>query len=203
MMNIPGVLLAAGMSTRMGQPKQLLPFGRSTVIETVIETLLASQLVEVMVVLGHQRQQICQQIEPKLTDHRLRIIANPDYRAGMLTSVQAALKQISPSSPAFALMLVDQPLITAGTVNQVLEAHRSTTMPITIPQYRSRRGHPAIFDGQFIAEILALDWESRGMKEILDRHREQIHYLPVETDSILRDMDTPQDYQRLLKMSTR
>ena len=203
MMNISGILLAAGMSTRMGQPKQLLPFGRSTVIETVIETLLASQLVEVMVVLGHQRQQICQQIEPKLTGHRLRIIDNPDYRAGMLTSVQAALKQISPSSPAFALMLVDQPLITAGTVNQVLEAHRSTTMPITIPQYRSRRGHPAIFDGQFIAEILALDWESRGMKEILDRHREQIHYLPVETDSILRDMDTPQDYQRLLKISTR
>ena len=198
-MNISGILLAAGMSTRMGQPKQLLPFGRSTVIETVIETVLASQLVEVMVVLGHQRQQI----EPKLTGHRLRIIDNPDYRAGMLTSVQAALKQISPSSPAFALMLVDQPLITAGTINQVLEAHRSTTMPITIPQYRSRRGHPAIFDGQFIAEILALDWESRGMKEILDRHREQIHYLPVETDSILRDMDTLQDYQRLLKMSTR
>jgi molybdenum cofactor cytidylyltransferase len=62
MMNISGILLAAGMSTRMGQPKQLLPFGRSTVIETVIETLLASQLVEVMVVLGHQRQQIYQQI---------------------------------------------------------------------------------------------------------------------------------------------
>ena len=203
MMNISGILLAAGMSTRMGQPKQLLPFGHSTVIETVIETLLASQLVEVMVVLGHQRQQIYQQIEPKLTGHRLRVIDNPDYRAGMLTSVQAALKQISPSSPAFALMLVDQPLITAGTINQVLEAHRSTTIPITIPQYRSRRGHPAIFDGQFIAEILALDWEGRGMKEILDRHREQIHYLPVETDRILRDMDTPQDYQRLLKMSTR
>ena len=203
MMNISGVLLAAGMSTRMGQPKQLLPFGRSTVIETVIETLLASQLVEVMVVLGHQRQQIYQQIEPKLTVHRLRFIDKLDYRAGMLTSVQAALKQISPSSPAFALMLVDQPLITAGTINQVLEAHRSTTIPITIPQYRSRRGHPAIFDGQFIAEILALDWEGRGMKEILDRHREQIHYLPVETARILRDMDTPQDYQRLLKMSTR
>jgi len=62
MMNISGILLAAGMSTRMGQPKQLLPFGHSTVIDTVIDTLMASKLVEVMVVLGHQRQQIYQQI---------------------------------------------------------------------------------------------------------------------------------------------
>ena len=197
-MKISGILLAAGMSTRMGQPKQLLPFGNQTVIETVISALLASSLDEILVVLGHDHQLIHQQIEPQLTNQRLRVINNPDYPFGMLTSIQSALKEISITNTAFALTLVDQPLITAQIINLVINAHQSTTLPITIPRYHDQRGHPAIFDCKLISEILALDWNGRGMKEILDRYLDNIYYLPVETDSILKDIDTPQDYQSLL-----
>ena len=198
-MRITGILLAAGMSTRMGRPKQLLPFKNQTVIETVISTLLASSLNEVLVVLGHKRKLVYQKIEAALGNKKLRIINNPDYRLGMLTSVQAALKQISSSSTEFALTLVDQPLIATNTIDLLIDTHQSTSLPITIPSYHGQRGHPAIFDSMLIDEVLALKWDGRGMKEILEKYFDQIHYLPVDTDSILKDMDTPQDYQRLIQ----
>ena len=198
-MRITGILLAAGMSTRMGRPKQLLPFKNETVIETVISTLLASSLDEVLVVLGHKHELIYQKIEAALGNKKLRIINNPDYRLGMLTSVQAALKQISSSSTEFALTLVDQPLIATNTIDLLIDTHQSTHQPITIPSYHGQRGHPAIFDSMLIDEVLALKWDGRGMKEILEKYFDQIHYLPVDTDSILKDMDTPQDYQRLIQ----
>ena len=125
-MRITGILLAAGMSTRMGRPKQLLPFKNETVIETVISTLLASSLDEVLVVLGHKHELIYQKIEAALGNKKLRIINNPDYRLGMLTSVQAALKQISSSSTEFALTLVDQPLIATNTIDLLIDTHQST-----------------------------------------------------------------------------
>ena len=198
-MRITGILLAAGMSTRMGRPKQLLPFKNETVIETVISTLLASSLDEVLVVLGHKYELIYQKIEAALGNKKLRIINNPDYRLGMLTSVQAALKQISSSSTEFALTLVDQPLIATNTIDLLIDTHQSTPLPITIPSYHGQRGHPAIFDSMLIDEVLALKWDGRGMKEILEKYFDQIHYLPVDTDSILKDMDTPEDYQRLIQ----
>ena len=75
-------------------------------------------------------------------------------------------------------------------------------MPITIPQYRGCQGQPTIFGGQLIGTVLALDWESRGMKKIPDRYRGQIYYLPVETDNTLRDIDMPQDCGCLLELPT-
>ena len=94
---ISGIILAAGLSTRMGEPKQLLPFGGSTIIETVIDNLLGSKLSEVIVVVGHEAEKVRVHIQHK----PVKIVFNPDYQEGMLTSAQYGVQSISASADAF------------------------------------------------------------------------------------------------------
>ena len=104
--NISGIMLAAGLSTRMGEPKQLLPFGHSTIVETVVDNMLSSKLDEVIVVIGHESKKVREKIQQK----PIRIVLNSHYQQGMLTSAQCGVQALSESVDAFALMLVDQPL---------------------------------------------------------------------------------------------
>ena len=150
---ITGILLAAGLSTRMGTPKQLLPFGNSTMIETVIDNLLQSKLGEVIVIIGHQADLIRSTIKSE----PIQIIFNPNFYDGMLSSVQCGIRSVSKSSSAFAITLVDQPLITPDLIDIVITAHHENNYGITIPRFNGQRGHPAIFDRQYTEEILELD----------------------------------------------
>ena len=120
----------------------------------------------------------------------------------MPTPVQAALIQVLPSNSAFAVTLVDQLLLQPGQSIKRWRPLAAGHANYPIPQYRDSQGYPTIFDGQLIGAVLALDWESRGMKKITDRYRGQIYYLPVEIEISLRDMDMPQDCWCLLEIPT-
>lgn len=191
---ISGIILAAGLSTRIGEPKQLLPFGGSTIIETVIDNLLESKLEEVVVVVGHEAVNIkaCIQHKP------VKVVYNSDYRSGMLTSAQCGVRAISNSADAFALTLVDQPFITSDLINLVVEAHVQTDCGITLPSYDNRRGHPVIFDSRYAADILALEPENGGVRTLFRKHAHDIHYVVVGTDRVLRDIDYRKDYEKAL-----
>jgi molybdenum cofactor cytidylyltransferase len=194
---ISGVILAAGLSTRMGEPKQLLPFGDSTMIETVIDNMLASKLHEVIVVLGHEAERIRAKIRRK----PVRMVKNPDYEQGMLTSVQCGVRAISEFADAFALTLVDLPLIAAGLVNLVIDAYIQTDSGIVMPSYNYRRGHPVIFNRRYAADILALDDESGGVRTLYKKYADDIHYVVVDTDRILMDIDNREDYENAKRAS--
>lgn len=193
-LKISGIILAAGLSTRMGEPKQLLPFGDSTILETGLDNLLGSGLDEVLVVIGHEAEKIRARIQHK----PVKIVFNPDYQVGMLTSAQCGVRAISASADAFALTLVDLPMITSDLVDLVIDAYTQTEHGIAVPSYNYRRGHPVIFDRRYVADILALDGESGGVRSLYRKYADDIHYVTVDTDRILRDIDDRGDYEEAL-----
>ena len=198
---VAGILLAAGLSTRMGQPKQLLPFGRSTIVETVVDSMLAATFDAVTVVVGH----CAEQIQKKLAERPVKIVFNPNYRAGMLTSAQAGVRSLgfgtSAAPDAFAFMLVDQPLIATALIDKVINAYTQTEKGITVPSYNYQRGHPVIFHKRYADAILTLGPESNGVRTLFKTHSHDIHYVLVNTDKILRDIDYREDYERALQES--
>ena len=196
--DISGIILAAGLSTRMGEPKQLLPFGGSTIIETVIDNLLASKLNEVIVVIGHEAEQIRGRIQHK----PIKLVFNPDYQGGMLTSAQCGVGAISESADAFAMTLVDLPLITPDLVNLVIDTYVETESGIAVPSYNYRRGHPVIFNRRYAADILALDEDSGGVRSLFQKYADDIHYVTVDTDRVLTDIDYRKDYEEALRKSS-
>ncbi len=191
---ISGILLAAGLSSRMGEPKQLLPFGGSTIVETVVDSMLGAKFDEVIVVVGH----CASQIQEQLGTRGVRTVFNPDYREGMLTSAQAGIRALE-ESDAFALMLVDQPFITSELIDRVVDAYTQTDKSIAVPSYNYKRGHPVIFHQRYAGEILALGAESGGVRTLFKKYGDDIHYVTVDTDRVLRDIDYREDYERALR----
>ena len=178
----------------MGEPKQLLPFGESTIVETVVDGMLGAKFDEVIVVVGH----CAAQIQEQLAERPIKIVFNPDYHAGMLTSAQAGIRALK-ESDAFALMLVDQPFITAALIDQVIDAYVRTDKGIALPSYNYKRGHPVIFQRRYANAILDLGAESSGVRTLFKRYGDDIHYVTVDTDRVLRDIDYREDYERALK----
>lgn len=189
-----GILLAAGLSTRMGAPKQLLPFGESTIVETVVDNMLGAKFDEVIVVVGHRAEAI----QKQLGTRPIKTVFNPDYRDGMLTSAQTGIRTLE-TSDAFALMLVDQPFITSALIDRVVDAYQRTENGIALPSYNYKRGHPVIFDQKYASDILALTPESDGVRTLFKKYGDDIHYVTVDTDAVLRDIDYREDYERALK----
>ena len=178
----------------MGEPKQLLPFGESTIVETVVDSMLAAKFDEVIVVVGH----CAAQIQKQLSARPIKIVFNPDYHEGMLTSAQAGIRALE-ASDAFALMLVDQPFITSALIDQVIDAYLQTDKGIALPSYNYKRGHPVVFHHRYADAILALGAESGGVRTLFKKYGDDIHYVPVDTDRVLRDIDYREDYERALK----
>lgn len=191
---ISGILLAAGLSSRMGEPKQLLHFGESTIVETVVDNMLGAKFDEVIVVVGHRASDIRDQ----LGERPVSTVFNPNYREGMLTSAQTGIRGLQ-ESDAFALMLVDQPFITSALIDRVVDAYVQTDKGIALPSYNYKRGHPVVFHQRYAREILALGTESDGVRTLFKKYSDDIHYVTVDTDWVLRDIDYREDYERALQ----
>ena len=180
----------------MGEPKQLLPFGESTIVETVVDGMLRAKFDEVIVVVGH----CAAQVQEQLKERPVRTVFNPDYHEGMLTSAQSGIRALK-TSDAFALMLVDQPFITAALIDQVVDAYVQTDKGIALPSYNYKRGHPVVFHQRYTDDILALGAESDGVRTLFKRYGDDIHYVTVDTDRVLRDIDYREDYERALRLN--
>lgn len=187
---VSAVLLAAGESKRMGQPKLLLPFGNSTIVEQTVDNLLSSKLDEVIVVVGHQAQQITE----KLAIRPVKVVFNPAYHEGMSTSIIRGLNLVEGNRRAFMLCLGDQPLIDSATINRLIEAFLKHDKGIVVPVYRRRRGHPIIFAMRYKAALQELTGDVGG-RQIIGEHEDDILEVAVDRPSINIDIDTMNDYQ--------
>jgi len=191
------IVLAAGLSRRMGTNKLLLPFGEHTVLAQVVSVLQACPLAEIVIVTGHEREKI----EASLGRHGakcggLRFVYNPNFAAGdMLSSIQAGLRAMRSDCDAALIVLGDQPQIEQRIVEQVIAAHAPGT--VIIPSFNRRGGHPILIDHACWGEILALPLDA-SLRELLRAHPDWPRYIEVDTESILRDMDTPEDYRRVI-----
>lgn len=194
---LAGILLAAGESKRMeGAFKPLLKWGTRTVIGECIHQLRNSKLDEIFVVLGHREFDI----RARLAGAGVQYAINEDYQRGMLSSIKAGWAQLAPDTDGVLIALVDQPMITAAIINQVIDAFNEGKKPIVIPTYQGKPGHPIMLSTEFEEELMQLpDDEPLGLKALIDRHRDEVLEVPVTSPAILEDIDRPEDYERLSK----
>ena len=188
---IGAVILAAGQSRRMGQPKLSLPWGESTVIARVVDVLTAAGAAPLVVVTGAWRLEVQACLEGKSVTYA----HNPDYAAGeMLSSVQVGLGALGAEVEAALLALGDQPGIEETTVRKLLLAYRESRPGLLFPSYNKRRGHPWLVERSLWPEIQRMQFPAT-LRDFTRAHAAEIHYMLVDNSSILLDLDTPEDYQ--------
>jgi molybdenum cofactor cytidylyltransferase len=190
---ITAVVLAAGKSERMGRPKMLLPFGRKTLIETVLAGVLRSRVDDVVVVLGAHREAI----EPVVSKFQLRTVFNPDHGNGMLSSVLRGLGEVPAAAQAFLVVLGDHPFPPASAIDRLIAARERTGKGIVLPVFRGRRGHPVLIDMRYRDDVTVLD-PSVGLRQLLRDHPNDVLEVSVRTPSVLTDIDRPSDYRKAL-----
>jgi molybdenum cofactor cytidylyltransferase len=192
-MNV-AIILAAGESRRMGQPKQLLPFGDKTMLECVIDAFVTPRVDEIRVVLGYKADEIA----AKIAHTRCKIMKNDRYPLGMFTSMQAGLRDLSKPTKIVMLAICDQPRLKRETVETLIEEFETKRHKILIPSYSGRQGHPPLLRAAYAKEILAMD-ESMTLKHFYAEHADDITRLVVEDEGVLIDIDDRETYERELK----
>jgi molybdenum cofactor cytidylyltransferase len=195
---ISAIVLAAGASTRMGQAKAALPLGQTgeTVVARVVRTLLEGGVPELVVVAGAHIDVVRAAMPPH--ESRARVIEHPGWAHGQLSSLLAGLDAIDdPLLEAALVTLVDVPLVRASTVAGVIAAWRRTKAPIVRPANGDRHGHPVIFDRAVFGDLRAAD-RNTGAKAVFAIHRDQIVNVEVDDAGAFEDIDTPEDYRRIL-----
>jgi len=190
------IVLAAGLSSRMGVQKLLLPFGGKTVIAHIVDQLLASTVSKVHLVVGHHAERI----SGELSGRAVSIVNNPNYKSGMLSSVRCGLRNLPEKCRAVLVVLGDQPSITTELIDQMLQSFAATEKSILVPLYKGKRGHPILFSSLYRDEILKRHGDV-GLRGLLYGHSDDIFELAVSTASVLCDMDFPEDYRRELGLN--
>lgn len=196
---IVGVILSAGESSRMGRPKALLPIDGVRFIERIVSALRATRIGEIVVILGHNAEEMRQ----KISDLPVSIVVNPNYKQGQLSSLIAAIRSLQSSKNSqnvdgILVHLVDHPYINADLVNLMIDRFYEAKKLIVVPRYRGRRGHPVIFSNQLFAELLAAPFD-QGAKTVVRAHHDQTLEIDTEDEGVTVDIDTPEEYQLHVK----
>ncbi len=189
--NVAGVILAAGSSSRVGQPKQLLEWRGQPFIRVVAQTALESGLSPVVVVLGADAEQV----RPVISDLPLVVVHNPDWAQGQSTSAKVGLKVLPPKTGAAIFLLVDQPQVPAMLLRALVDLHADTLAPIVSPLVDGRRGNPVLFDRITFPDFESLEGDVGG-RPLFAKYSPA--WLPWLDNSLALDVDTLLDYQRLL-----
>lgn len=188
------VILAAGMSRRMGQPKMLLPLDGGTLLQQIVRTYLEIlRPSQIIVVTGFESERISASIAAL----NVLIHHNPEFEAGMLSSVKLGILGAKAICQHCFLALGDQPFISAATLRSLAASHLEAGADLSQPVYQGKRGHPLVISSDSFDEIQSLP-ENATLKTFVDSHPVNA----VETDDafVLNDVDTPSDYQRLLQI---
>lgn len=196
---IPAVVLAAGLSTRMGgRPKALLSLpGGQTFIARIVDTFLAAGVAEIVVVVGHEAQAVQQALTA--IDPAVRTIVNPGYRSGQFSSVLAGLNAVDrPEVRAMLMTLVDVPLVSPATVKAVLERFETTGAPVVRPVRSDRHGHPVLI-GRPLFSLLRSANEAQGAKPVVRAHVSSAGDVEVDDENAFSDVDTPEEYAALIE----
>lgn len=188
---ISAVILAAGQSRRMGQPKINLPWGRTTVLGWIIQTLQSAGVQDIWIVTGKHPASgldVCQA-------HSVHFVVNPVAETGgMLSSLKVGLRHLPESCTAALVVLGDHPQMEVQTVQSLLEAYLDHP-GIIVPSFQMRRGHPWLLDRRYWHEVLALE-SPQTLRDYLTQKNDEIYYIDTDTPTILADLDTPEDYER-------
>jgi molybdenum cofactor cytidylyltransferase len=192
---ISAIILAAGLSSRMGFPKQLLELGSRTLLRIVVENVLASAVDEVLVVTGCRDEEVSAAIK----DLPVKIVFNPHYGQGQGSSLALGVKAINVMTTAFMVFMCDQPLISPDLINTVIREFKERQSLALRPIYQDMPGHPVIFSYSVSTELEALKGDE-GARKVLEKLGNQVDYLPVQDEAVILDVDTPESYKKLKQL---
>lgn len=178
----------------MGRTKQLLPFRGKTLLECVVESALSSSLHRVVVVLGHQADAL----DILLKNSAVDVVANPDYRLGQSSSLKAGLRAVSGETEAVLFLLGDQPLVSPALIDRIVTAYAESHSPIVLPVCDGRRGNPVLFSRETFARLELLK-DDCGARPLFEEYANRLLAVPVTDHAIHFDIDTEEDYERLLR----
>lgn len=190
--SVAAVVLAAGQSRRMGRSKQLLPWEGTTVLGQTLQNVCRSTADAVLVVTGDREEEVAQIAAAR----GVETVHNPRYATGeMLSSLQVAVQHLPETFQAVLVVLADQPMIEPETYNQIMDAYRQGHGDLIAPVYKGRRGNPVLIGRPYFEALLALP-VGDAPRTLLRRNEDQIYFVEVDSDTILRDLDRPEDYER-------
>lgn len=198
---ISAIILAAGESKRMGQPKMTLKWGDTTVLGHVISVFAHAGIEDILVVTGSAREEIEKVVIEGKKNYPVRSVFNENFaQREMLSSIQCGLRALTPlpsqweGGTAALIGLGDQPQVRERSVRMVCETFRQTGSPIVVPSYQMRRGHPWLVDKKLWEEILEMN-APQTPRDFLNGYSSEIRYVEVDDAGILADLDTPEQYQ--------
>jgi molybdenum cofactor cytidylyltransferase len=186
--NVAAIILAAGRSTRMGGPNKLLAeLGGKALVRIVTEQALASKAKDVIVVTGHQAEQV----EQALQGLKVKFVRNPDFASGLASSVKAGIAAVSETADGAVVCLGDMPLIDAHLIDRLIETFAPDRGNlIAVPVSDGRRGNPVLWSRRFFNELMTLDGDI-GARHLIAKHGEAVAEVPVEGHGAFLDIDTP------------
>jgi molybdenum cofactor cytidylyltransferase len=193
--NIWGLILASGFSTRMGTPKLLLPFNGKTIIQHVIDESKKSQLSGIVVVINPEMDELKKEVSKAAVN---RIVLNNIANQGMSTSIKAGLKSVPETTDAVVVLLGDQPLIAADDIDAVIQCYERNGNPLIVQaKYRTKKGHPVLFDHAMFSHLFKVRGDE-GARSIIKNFPNNICFAAIEKP-YPHDIDTPKDYEKLLR----
>lgn len=196
---IPAIILAAGLSTRMGRPKPLLPLSNGdTFVTRIVRSFLDSGVDDVVVVLGHEADVVAATLIK--SGVAARFVVNDAYRSGQLSSVLRGLNAVDrPGVRAMLMTLVDVPLVAPGTIRAVVDRYKATHAPIVRPVRGDEHGHPVLIDRSLFSLLRSAD-PGIGAKPIIRAHVTPAGDVSItDDDGAFLDIDTPETYERVVR----
>lgn len=189
-----GILLAAGQSTRMGRPKQLLDWHGRPLVRHVALQAGAADLAGLVVVSGAAAAAV----RSALSGLELTIVENQAYASGQASSLQAGLRTLPAAATGAVIVLVDQPLVTTTLINNLVAAFRAMAPPplALIPRYQGQRGNPVVLSRALFPALMQLQGDE-GARLILRDYGDQVQWIDVEDPAVVTDIDTPEAYAAL------
>lgn len=189
---VAAIILAAGASSRMGQPKQVLPWGGEPLVRVAVRAALAAPVAPVLVVTGNAHDAVA----AALADLPVQIVHNAAFAEGQSTSLRAGVLALPADVGAVVVLLGDQPFVGAEIVAALVAAWQHSGAPIVQPSYGGQRGNPVLFDRRLFDELLAVQGD-QGARGVVAAHRNEIHVVPFDDERPLIDIDTPDVYEQL------
>lgn len=189
---ISAVVLAAGLSRRMGKPKLLLPLGSKTIIEHVVEHVLKSKVGETIVVLGANGREI----RRVLSGRAVKCIENPRYAEGQGTSVGAGAAAVSPEAGGILFLTGDQPLVSPSLMNRLIDEFTYSEALIV---KHGGNGTPTIFSIKLRDELIQLSGDAGG-RQLMEKYKTEVQTVPVDPGPTAMDVDTEEDYQKIRQL---
>jgi molybdenum cofactor cytidylyltransferase len=190
---VAAIVLAAGRSTRMGaQNKLLADLGGKPMVRRVVETALASRARPVLVVTGH----MAAEVGAALAGLEVRLVANPDYAAGLSNSLKAGIRAVPEECNGALVLLGDMPRVAPEHIDRLMDPFVASPEGIVVPVHEGRQGNPVLWPRRYFSALLQLDGDV-GAKRLIAAHRAGVREVEVGTTGIFADVDTPEELARM------